>query len=42
VYPSFGAAEPATLWIFKIPRIGVSYGFGDGLTGVRANFGFPF
>jgi hypothetical protein len=39
---SFGAAKPATLWIFKIPRIGVSYGFGDGLTGVRANFGFPF
>jgi hypothetical protein len=39
---SFGAAQPATLWILKIPRIGVSYGFGDGLTGVRANFGFPF
>jgi hypothetical protein len=39
---SFGAAKPATLGIFKNLRIGVSYGFGDGLTGVRANFGFPF
>jgi hypothetical protein len=24
------------------PRIGVSYRFGDGLTGFRVNFGFPF
>ena len=39
---SFGFAKPATLWIFENPRIGVSYGFGDGLTGVRVNFGFPF
>jgi hypothetical protein len=39
---SVGAAKPATLWIFENPRIGVSYGFGDGLTGVRVNFGFPF
>ena len=39
-----GSAKPATLWIFEIekPRIGVSYRFGDGLTGVRVQFGFPF
>jgi hypothetical protein len=37
-----GSAEPAKLWIFNNPRIGVSYRFGDGLTGVRAQFGFPF
>jgi hypothetical protein len=39
---SFGAAKPATLWILENPRIGVSYRFGDGLTGFRVNFGFPF
>jgi hypothetical protein len=39
---SVGAAKPATLWIFENPRIGVSYRFGDGLTGFRVNFGFPF
>ncbi|HKT34635.1 MAG TPA: hypothetical protein VJR03_07370 [Nitrospira sp.] len=37
-----GSASPAKLWIFENPRIGVSYRFGDGLTGVRAQFGFPF
>ena len=39
---SVGAAKPATLWIFENPRIGVSYRFGDSLTGFRVNFGFPF
>ena len=39
---SVGSAVPAKLWIFENPRIGVSYRFGDGLTGVRVNFGFPF
>jgi hypothetical protein len=39
---SVGSAKPFELWIFENPRIGVSYRFGDGLTGVRANFGFPF
>jgi hypothetical protein len=39
---SVGSAKPATLWIFENPRIGVSYRFGDGLTGVRGTFGFPF
>jgi hypothetical protein len=39
---SVGSATPAKLWIFENPRIGVSYRFGDGLTGVRVNFGFPF
>ena len=37
-----GSVKPAKLWIFNNPRIGVSYRFGDGLTGVRAQFGFPF
>jgi len=39
---SVGSAVPAKLWILENPRIGVSYRFGDGLTGVRVNFGFPF
>jgi hypothetical protein len=39
---SFGAAKPATLGILENPRIGVSYRFGDGLTGFRVTFGFPF
>jgi len=39
---SVGSATPARLWIFENPRIGVSYRFGDGLTGVRGTFGFPF
>jgi hypothetical protein len=39
---NIGSAKPAKLWIFNNPRIGVSYRFGDGLTGVRAQFGFPF
>jgi hypothetical protein len=39
---SVGFAAPSRLWIFENPRIGVSYRFGDGLTGVRVNFGFPF
>ncbi len=39
---SVGSAKPATLWLFENPRIGVSYRFGDGLTGVRVNVGFPF
>jgi hypothetical protein len=39
---NIGSATPAKLGIFNNPRIGVSYRFGDGLTGVRAQFGFPF
>jgi len=39
---NIGSAKPGKLWIFNNPRIGVSYRFGDGLTGVRAQFGFPF
>jgi hypothetical protein len=39
---SVGSATPFKLWILENPRIGVSYRFGDGLTGVRVNFGFPF
>jgi hypothetical protein len=39
-----GSPKPITLWILEIekPRLGVSYRFGDGLTGVRVQFGFPF
>ena len=39
---SVGSASPARLWILESPRIGASYRFGDGLTGFRVNFGFPF
>jgi hypothetical protein len=39
---SVGFAGPSKLWIFENSRIGVSYRFGDGLTDVRVNFGFPF
>jgi hypothetical protein len=39
---SVGSAKPATLWIIENPRLGVSYRFGNGLTGVRVHFGFPF
>ena len=39
---SVGSAKPTRLWIFENPRIGVNYRFGDGLTGVRVNVGFPF
>jgi hypothetical protein len=39
---SAGFVKPAMLWILENPRIGVSYRFGDGLTGFRVNFGFPF
>jgi len=39
---NIGSAIPTKLWIFNNPRIGVSYRFGDGLAGVRAQFGFPF
>lgn len=39
---SVGSDQPAKLWIFENPRIGVGYRFGDGLTGVRVNFGFAF
>ncbi|MBM4132951.1 MAG: hypothetical protein FJ245_04200 [Nitrospira sp.] len=39
---SLGFAKPTKLWIFENPYIGVSYRFGDGLEGFRANFGFPF
>jgi hypothetical protein len=39
---SVGFVKPAKLWFLENPRIGVSYRFGDGLTGFRVNFGFPF
>jgi len=39
---TLGFATETRLWIFDNPRIGASYRFGDGLTGFRVNFGFPF
>lgn len=39
---SIGFEKPSRLWIFDNPRIGASYRFGDGMTGIRVNFGFPF
>lgn len=39
---TIGFNKPARLWFFDNPRIGASYRFGDGLTGFRVNFGFPF
>jgi hypothetical protein len=39
---SVGSAKPVTLWSFENPRLGVSYRFGDGLTGVSVHFGFLF
>ena len=39
---NLGSATPFTLWVIENPRIGVSYRFGDGLTGVRMQLGFPF
>jgi hypothetical protein len=39
---SVGSAVPATLWILENPRIGASYRFGNGLSGIAVNFGFPF
>ena len=31
-----------TLWGMELPRIGLAYRWGDGLSAVRLNFGFPF
>ncbi len=39
---NFGFVEPTKVWIIENPRIGASYRFGDGMTGFRLNFGFPF
>lgn len=39
---TIGFVDSTGLWFFDNPRIGVSYRFGDGLTGFRVNFGFPF
>jgi hypothetical protein len=39
---TFGTKGPWKLWLIRIPRIGVSYRFGDGLTAVRLVLGGPF
>lgn len=39
---TFGFVEPAKIWFIENPQIGMSYRFGDGMTGFRVNLGFPF
>ncbi len=39
---TIGMVKPSKLWIFEDLRIGVSYRFGDAMTGFRLNMGFPF
>ena len=39
---TFGATEPLRLWRIPLPRIGLGYRFGDGLSVYRLVFGTPF
>ena len=39
---TFGATEPLRLWKIKLPRIGVGYRVGDGLSVYRIVFGSPY
>ena len=39
---TFGATEPIRLWRIPLPRIGLGYRFGDGLSVYRLVFGAPF
>jgi hypothetical protein len=39
---TFGATEPIRLWRVPLPRIGLGYRFGDGLSVYRLVFGAPF
>lgn len=39
---SFGTTPATSLWSIKLPRIGLGYRWGQGVRGVRLNFGFPF
>lgn len=39
---SFGTTPATSLWSVKLPRIGLGYRWGQGVRGVRLNFGFPF
>jgi len=40
---SLGRKKPYKLWRFTLPRVGITYTFGDdNLTGIRFNTGFPF
>lgn len=39
---SFGTTPRPKVFGFRIPRIGVSYLFGDDFRGVKISFGFPF
>jgi hypothetical protein len=39
---TFGTTEPVRLWRIPLPRIGLGYRFGDGLSVYRLVFGAPF
>ena len=39
---TFGTTEPLRLWRIPLPRIGLGYRFGDGLSVYRLVFGTPF
>ena len=39
---SLGTIEEIRFLGVKMPRLGLAYRFGDGLTSWRINFGFPF
>jgi hypothetical protein len=39
---TFGTTPKATLWLVKLPRIGLGYRWGPNLSGIRLSFGFPF
>lgn len=39
---TFGTKGPWKLWLIRVPRIGLSYRFGDELTAVRLVLGGPF
>ena len=32
---TYGSVEPTKLWIFPVPRIGLSWRFGQDVTGIR-------
>jgi hypothetical protein len=39
---TFGTKRIAKVWLFKIPRVGIGYRFGDNLSIVRLVLGMPF
>jgi len=37
-----GTSPRVVLWGRQLPRLGLAYRWGDGLSSFRLNFGFPF